>query len=611
MFRRTLLGTAVAALFSVSASAADFSNTYFFGDSLSDAGTFSFSGFLPPGTGRFTTNPGPVWAENLAAALGTRATPAVAGGTNYAQGGARLALQPGVPDTNPLTANALPVQTQISAYLALSGRADPGALYSVWTGANDLFVAIDPLRAESADPVGYMIATAGQAVTGIAGLQNAGARYILVPTVPDVGATPFGASIGPANAAGVTALVGAYNQALFGGLAAAGVEIIPLDTFSLLHEVAADPTLYGFVNVTVPACGATGSLLCTAADFVAPGADQTFLFADGVHPTTAGHRLIADYAMSVLRAPGAVSLLAESPLYTREALLTTVQDQVALGAWARGQTGRNVWASLGGGRLKYSSSEAVPGASGNPYDLAVGVDSWLTPSLSVGAAVGLGTLEADFSANAGDYEQTEQTVALYAGYRSGPLHATAVGAFGSIDYDTRRDVTLGAARRTMKGSTSGTNLSLGVQAGYDFGTGALRHGPLVGLHLQQVEVDGFTERNPSSTTMSFRSQDRESLLGSIGYQARYDLGRYLPYARVMLNHDFEKNDRDVRASLASLPANSFELPAFAPERTYGTAVFGVGAKLSPALSGNLALTTRFNQDDVRSYALQAGISLGF
>lgn len=604
MIRPALLGMAVAAAFSASAVAADFSNTIFFGDSLSDAGTFS--ALLPSGTGRFTTNPGPVWSEDLAAALGTGARPAVAGGTNFAAGGARVASLPGFPDADP-TRFATPIRTQIAAYLASNGRADPGALYSVWGGANDLFVALEG----SPNPLADVVAAASAQVAAVGTLKAAGARFILVPTMPDVGTTPFGASLGPANAAGVTALVGAYNQVLFGGLAAARIQVIPLDTFTLLHEVAADPARYGFANVTAPACGATPALLCTAADFVVPGADRSFLFADDVHPTTAGHRAIADYALSVLRAPGAVSLLAESPLHTREAFYTTVQDQLALGAWARGQSGRNVWASVGGGRLKFSSSEAVPGASGNPYDLAVGVDSWLTPSLSVGAALALTTLDADFSRDGGDYEQREHTVALYAGYRSGPLHATAVGAFGGIDYDTRRDVTLGAARRTMKGSTSGTNVSLGVQAGYDFSAGALRHGPIVGVHLQQVEIDGFSEKGQSSTTMAFRSQERDSLVGSIGYQASWDLGRFLPYARVALDHDFEDNDRTVRASLASLPANGFALPAFAPERTWGTAVVGVGAKFSPTLSGNLALSTRIAQDDVRSWALQAGLSLGF
>ena len=43
---------------------AQFSDFVSFGDSLSDAG--SFKPFTPPGTGLYTTNPGPMWTQFLA-----------------------------------------------------------------------------------------------------------------------------------------------------------------------------------------------------------------------------------------------------------------------------------------------------------------------------------------------------------------------------------------------------------------------------------------------------------------------------------------------------------------------------------------------------------------
>ncbi|HJV26504.1 MAG TPA: autotransporter domain-containing protein [Aromatoleum sp.] len=609
MIRRSILAAAIAAFCSAGAQAADFSATYFFGDSLSDAG--SFSAFLPSGTGRFTTNPGPVWAEDLAAALGTRAVPALAGGTDFAQGGARVTQLPGVPETNILTANATPIADQVAGYLALAGHARSNALYSVWGGANDLFRAIDPTKPESADPVGYMLTTAGETVATVSALKAAGARYILVPTLPDVGATPFGGSLDPASAAGVSALSSLYNQAVFGGLAAGGVRVIPLDIFSLLNEAIASPAQFGFVNVTLPACGATPALLCAQADLIAPGADQTFLFADGVHPTTAGHRIIADYALSVLRAPGVISQLAESPVHTREMLVTTIGDQAALGLWSRTQPGFGAWASLGASHLKQASSDSAPGADGNPYDVTVGIDTHLSSNMVVGAAFGAGSLDADFSGDAGSYRQDEQTLALYAGYRSGPLRATVVAAAGDIDFDTRRAADLGPARHVMKGDTSGTSLSFGAEASYDLSEGKLRHGPLLGADWQQVRVESFRERGNTSTTMAFGSQQRDSLVGRIGYQLRYEQGRCQPYARIAFNHEFADQDRDVRASLATLPDNSFALPAFAAERNYGTATVGVAAKFSPTVSANVALTGRFAPDDVTWYGLQAGIQIAF
>ena len=64
------LAAAVSALSAIAlsspAQAVDFSKTIFFGDSLTDSGSYG---------ARFTTNPGTVWSQNLAAMLGTSATP--------------------------------------------------------------------------------------------------------------------------------------------------------------------------------------------------------------------------------------------------------------------------------------------------------------------------------------------------------------------------------------------------------------------------------------------------------------------------------------------------------------------------------------------------------
>ncbi|RBD58027.1 autotransporter domain-containing esterase, partial [Xanthomonas oryzae pv. oryzae] len=71
-----------------------FDRTVFFGDSLTDSGYYN--PLLPAAsravTGKFTTNPGWVWAEYVADHFGTNAAPNGNGqiGDNYAAGGARI-----------------------------------------------------------------------------------------------------------------------------------------------------------------------------------------------------------------------------------------------------------------------------------------------------------------------------------------------------------------------------------------------------------------------------------------------------------------------------------------------------------------------------------------
>ena len=125
LFTRTALATALA-LGVAAPATAQFSNVYFFGDSVSDSGNFKSQ--LPPGTGQFTTNPGPVWSQGFAQAFGFNATPSTqAGGNNYAYGGARIALLPGRlgQPLNPM--DAVPVATQVQQFLA-KGPIDPNAI---------------------------------------------------------------------------------------------------------------------------------------------------------------------------------------------------------------------------------------------------------------------------------------------------------------------------------------------------------------------------------------------------------------------------------------------------------------------------------------------------
>src|SRR3546814_1628469 len=143
-------------------------------------------------------------------------------------------------------------------------------------------------------------AVIGAAVTaevGIVGaLKAAGARYVLVANLPDLGLTPaFRAGGAPMMAQG-TALASAYNQALFAGLASQGLSVIPVDTFGFLNEVVANPGAYGFSNVISAGCSTAvqggSSIFCSPASYVSADVPGGYLFADGVHPGTRTHSML-------------------------------------------------------------------------------------------------------------------------------------------------------------------------------------------------------------------------------------------------------------------------------------------------------------------------------
>jgi outer membrane lipase/esterase len=478
--------------------AADYSSTVFFGDSLTDAGTYrAIVTQLYPGTGKFTTNPGPVWSEELAAELGTAARPSIDGGTNYAAGGARVTKNPGYPYTTFFIAAAPAIRDQISSYLSRNGgRADSDALFSVWAGANDLFALEAPEAATEyrADP---MPQVAGELAEQVARLRNAGARNIIVFNLPDIGTTPGTVGDGPAASATSTRNSSEYNRALFTELAARGVRVIPIDTFNLLRMVMADPARFGFSNATGTACDLNqvqSSLICSSANYAA-GTESSYVFADDNHPTTATHGLISQYVVGMLAAPQQVGALPASAVANRAALHDLLRTQLFAGELQRERSGRHVWVSVQGQRTEYDPSKIDPADDASGYHFALGLDVPVDADWVVGGAFSVGRDSMDFAEHRGDYALRDASLSVYGKWRSQSWFVDGAASYGRQGYDINRRIPLGASALEPDGDTDGSNTSLQLEGGYEFRSGAIAHGPYVGLIAQDVRVDGFREKD--------------------------------------------------------------------------------------------------------------------
>jgi len=607
--RRTLIATAlaVAALPSLAADRATFSRTVFIGDSLSDSGYFRplLVAANPQAAilGRFTTNPGLVWSEHLARYYGTDATSNGNGqnGDNYAAGGARVTVD----EFNLLFGPIPSLTSQYNAYLAANNnRADPDALYTVWGGANDLFAAAaNPAQAQAiiGDAVG------GQ-VSIIAGLQNAGARYVLVPNIPDIGLTPQFRALGDAAAAQASDLSDGYNQALYGALAAQGLRVIPVDTYRFLGEAAANPALYGFSNVTDVACTTPQSLICNPGSYVTPDAARSYLFADGVHPSAAAHELLADLALSVIEGPRQIAVLPHSAAGTGRNRAERVAAQAIPSAQAA--SGVHWWTDVRGDLQRYDHGDHYDGMG--PTLLAgFGVQQ---SGLRYGGFAGYGRQDNDWGQRRGSWDQTEATLGAYFGWRSGGVWVSGQVSYTWLDFDIDRDVPLGPALRRHHGSADGHNLTVALSTGWEFGQGALVHGPVMGVISQRIDVDGFAEDGAHlSTSLAYPDQSFDSLTGSAGWQMSYQINPAVrPYARVVIEREFEKPASEAFAQAQSLPTTlPYAVPGVGMDRTWATATIGARARLSGALAANAGLSLNAGQKGGKHSMVFISIGNGF
>ncbi|MEP6738998.1 MAG: SGNH/GDSL hydrolase family protein [Caldimonas sp.] len=273
--------------------------------------------------------------------------------TGYGQGGSRVTDPNGIGHAN--GALTVPVVTQIANHLTRFTSFKSSDLIFVYAGSNDVFTqfttfataagtiqanaAAGTITADQANQQLFAAQTAAQAgmkqaAQELVALINTqilakGGTYVAVMTLSDIGDTPFGASL-PATAKPVlTSLSQVFNLWLRDGLTGRPVQII--DTFALFKTAAANSAALGFVDATTPACdvakifaltGGTStppnpnaitdgsSLFCNSTpgsplNGLTTGASATtWFFADSVHPTTGGHKVISDAFAAQLRAFG-------------------------------------------------------------------------------------------------------------------------------------------------------------------------------------------------------------------------------------------------------------------------------------------------------------------
>ncbi len=335
--------------------------TYAPATSLAGNGTAPYFG------GKFTANSATatVWVENLATTMGLLTTPAEAGFagssvkcpvalsaptlastcTAYGQGGSRVTDPNGIGKSG--GALTVPMKTQIANHLARFSSFKASDLIMVWGGNNDVFIqfgafsavatqiqtdaAAGKLTADQANLALFQaqsnaqaaLKQAAQELTGYirTDILAKGGKYVVVMNLPDSSLTPFGGTL-PASAKPVlTALVDTFNLWLKDGLT--GLPVKLMDQNLTGKDVYANPAKYGLTNNTVPACDAakiqiiTGgaitdgsSLFCNSTPGVPyngtrTGADvNTWQFADGVHPTPGGHKVISTTVVQQLKAYG-------------------------------------------------------------------------------------------------------------------------------------------------------------------------------------------------------------------------------------------------------------------------------------------------------------------
>ena len=614
---RLLVGFPLVFVLAGSAWGQSFNNSFVFGASLSDVGNVAQYLGLPAGSS-FTTNPDPLAVEIIAQTFGAPGRHSLAGGPNYAWSGA--CVRPEGPCLNPVPT----ITEQIDQHLSSrpGGRADPDALYFIWAGLNDIN---DALILDSANAQTHTLAAATAHVAQIRHLQEAGARYIVVPNLPDLSVIPFAANLPPATRAALTALSAAYNEVVYTGLRARGDGIVPINILALTEEIFESPQTFGFTNVRETACPLNAnpltdrspvSLVCGPEGSgypktYDPGANQRYLFADDKHPSGAAHAIIGSVVTSTLAAPVQVSLAGEAGVDVagihRIAVSTEWMVDFALdrpvGNWRGYVTGAI-------GRHELDVLPHLGETQANMQVLTLGANRRAGADLHWGAALSLARHDNDISG--ANLDSAVVLGSLHGTWRSGGLHLSGALSGGRTSVDIERSIRLGPARRLERGSTSAAQFGAELELGWLFGESeALQHGPFLGFAWSNQEVRGYQESGRSSTAMDFSNFERDSLIARGGYQLAWRLGGGVhPYARVIYERELKDDPILVTAGSNTMPGR-FTLPGFTPPRQSVTTDLGLTANLTGPASVLAGYTGRFGDGSRQDHRLFVLLRMAF
>jgi outer membrane lipase/esterase len=558
-----------------------------FGDSLSDNGNL----YLVTGGGTPTSPPyyqgrfsnGPTWVELLGFSL-SHFNGSPAGSIDLAFGGAE-------------TGNAeLPtprgIRRQLTDYQLSGGVFGSGDLVTVWGGANNVFNNM-LAAAGSGDPITYMngvtTTAAGDIGFVVNGVAGAGAGTVLVANLPDLGATPqFRATPGQplANYASIS-----FNGALKAQLQAAAAanpdsNIIMMDVFRIGQAVQAQPGAFGFTNVTDRCFN--GVTVCANPD--------AYMYWDSVHPTAAGHRLLASLAADYLEygdRAAATAAEGETGLRHRARAFETVL-QTLDGPNAPDAEGWSLYGGYDHDEASVDARGVISAADERADSVRVGLTGNGPNGVRMGAQ--LGYTRADVDAGALGFKTSSWSGDVFAGWRGGSWFVDGVAGLSFDDHRDIRRVT-GVGLLVNDARTDGWSSGAQVRAGTRFDWSGISVSPRVSVAWLHGSVAGYAEDGYTARHLiADRSIDDVGAEASVRADAKL-FGDFSGWVEAGYGDSLNYDADPVRVSLVDNTAQQLSREVSDPEGGQALLNLGVEGRVMEHVSVSVAYRGRFGDTD--------------
>ena len=568
MFKKPLIAAAIALAAGQANANSAFSELIVFGDSLLDSGNFGirFTNRVGDGAGDFTSGEfAPIAPQLFAESLGLEAAPVIFGGSNYAVGGFNT-IQ--ILDSVAGAGIAIPTGST-NAYLADNPSVASDTLVLIDGGGNDFLQGL----ATDQDSI---TASAQRLTAAVAALDAAGAKYIVLSNLPDLGLTAGSQAANvasPGFAETVSAGASGFNtlQSIFSNALDANIILLDLaGSVTFIRENAevfgiASGPLGGFDQLYMCFDDSNGDCLehpIYGIDGANPD-PRRLMFNDSVHPTAIVSELTGDLLADIITAPQVVGLLPEMAIDMARNQSQVAGDELRRSRW---QVGESRWFIAG----NLATAEFEGGSAESEFDgqgLSLGYIHQAGDQTSIGLMLTLAQRE--LSEGATDFEADSIGFTGMLSWNQDNRFVDITIGLSEISYDdANRAFVFGPSTYVASGDTEGMAWSADVLLGYNLmgDDSSLKLGPALGLSWIDAEVDAYTETGGEISNYAWGEQSRESQQWRLGVVGSAELSEgFNLYGEVFAAVEQEDDLHTISVTNTNLNYGSYSLPSFETE----------------------------------------------
>ncbi|MHB9072264.1 MAG: autotransporter domain-containing protein [Desulfobaccales bacterium] len=266
---------------------------------------------------------------------------------------------------------------------------------------------------------------------------------------------------------------------------------------------------------------------------------------------------------------------------------------------------------LDGGAAFGSQNSSInqTGYNFNLGGMTLGADYRLQDSLLVGLATGYSNTSARFNGSGGSVNTNTVPFNAYAAYFPGSLYAYGSLGYALNLYDLNRGISFNGISRSATSSTTGNQLNLYGETGYDLRLSHFILTPSATLAYSGLWVGSFTETGAGGLNLKVGTQNANSMQTGLGGRLTVPLRlgsvKVVPQGYAFYQHEFANGSRNLNASL-SQGSSSSSFQTDAAKRNFALA----GVSVTAGLRKNLYAQVNFNAEVGRTGSTAQFINAG-